>query len=655
MPVSWKLNTFGGIIPKVAPRLLPDNAAQVAENVWLNSGDLRPINAPSFEAALADTLQKTIYKWRRNNSFEWLSWPVDTDVAISSIADDQWNLIYTANGSTLGMILWDGAKTVISDISKNQPGVIVATPTNYQYPTITAHVGSSDIAPASQAWINDNTQLKLTFTTVVPSGLSSLGNYNASDAFGTTANITSTNNASMPLYDSDADKSLNKIYGTLKFVSFQLKNEVVSGSSLTVTWTATFDFGFTRTSTAYWSYVQSSVDKYGQETPCSNPCDQVTVAPNQKVILTNVTTQGSYTYIYRSAMGNDVANFFFLGLVSRVGNTGPLGDISDEVLPSDSGGYADKLPDGSLQDVMQYIENPPANISGIVRMPGGWLAGFYGKEIYFSEPFKPYSWPTKYRQTMFEDVIGLGVSGNDLVVLTKGDATYITGTHPSNLSATGIQIKTPIFDPSCVSKRSIATLGAMIIYACPDGLAGIQNGVANLLTCNHYNPSDWQLLGPSTMISTTYEDRYFGFCAGTTLIFQLGSDGIQITTTTQLASGVYQDLEDDGLYMIQGANINLWDGGDTPMVMRWRSKELELPTPFDWACGRVLANGYTATSIHFFDQAAAEIVAKAVNVQDYHAFRLIKSVPHRIWSFEIHCVNEIKEIIIAQSMEAFRK
>ena len=93
MPVSWKLNTFGGIIPKVAPRLLPDNAAQVAENVWLNSGDLRPINAPSFEAALADTLQKTIYKWRRNNSFEWLSWPVDTSVKNDAICLSQIRLL----------------------------------------------------------------------------------------------------------------------------------------------------------------------------------------------------------------------------------------------------------------------------------------------------------------------------------------------------------------------------------------------------------------------------------------------------------------------------------------------------------------------------------------------------------------------------------
>ena len=50
--MKLKLNKFTGIIPKIDPKLLPDNAAQVADNVNLNAGNLRPLNETSNVAAL---------------------------------------------------------------------------------------------------------------------------------------------------------------------------------------------------------------------------------------------------------------------------------------------------------------------------------------------------------------------------------------------------------------------------------------------------------------------------------------------------------------------------------------------------------------------------------------------------------------------------
>ena len=43
-----KITTFGGMIPKLADRVLPDGAAIAAVNVRLQSGEIRSMNSPAL-------------------------------------------------------------------------------------------------------------------------------------------------------------------------------------------------------------------------------------------------------------------------------------------------------------------------------------------------------------------------------------------------------------------------------------------------------------------------------------------------------------------------------------------------------------------------------------------------------------------------------
>ena len=52
---ALKITNFLGIAPKIAPELLPDTAAQVAQNVKLTSGDL----VPYTELVIAGTTART--------------------------------------------------------------------------------------------------------------------------------------------------------------------------------------------------------------------------------------------------------------------------------------------------------------------------------------------------------------------------------------------------------------------------------------------------------------------------------------------------------------------------------------------------------------------------------------------------------------------
>ena len=99
---ALKITNFLGIAPKIAPELLPDTAAQVAQNVKLTSGDLVPYTELVIAGTTARTgTVRTIYPLRNpaNQELVWLSWLTDVNVAVatSNINDNQ-RFYYTGDG-----------------------------------------------------------------------------------------------------------------------------------------------------------------------------------------------------------------------------------------------------------------------------------------------------------------------------------------------------------------------------------------------------------------------------------------------------------------------------------------------------------------------------------------------------------------------------
>jgi hypothetical protein len=84
---------FSGEIPRMIPRLLPDTAAQRAENVKLDDGGLTPIRQGRLEHIVSgvDPIQ-TIYK----NGNEWLAWSTVVNAAPGPVAQDR--LYFTGDG-----------------------------------------------------------------------------------------------------------------------------------------------------------------------------------------------------------------------------------------------------------------------------------------------------------------------------------------------------------------------------------------------------------------------------------------------------------------------------------------------------------------------------------------------------------------------------
>lgn len=98
----FKVTEFNGIAPVVAPRLLADGVAQIAENVVLNSGRAVPLRTNSqvtsgFSdgvSALSNASRTSIWRYTPEATDYWLQWNEDVDVVYGPLPKDAYDRIY---------------------------------------------------------------------------------------------------------------------------------------------------------------------------------------------------------------------------------------------------------------------------------------------------------------------------------------------------------------------------------------------------------------------------------------------------------------------------------------------------------------------------------------------------------------------------------
>lgn len=91
-----RITNFGGIIPRLANRLLPENAARTAANCTVLSGELRPMRKPKkvYEPALATSLKSMF----RVDDTTWFAWPIDYVQMVRAPIEGVPRYCYTGDG-----------------------------------------------------------------------------------------------------------------------------------------------------------------------------------------------------------------------------------------------------------------------------------------------------------------------------------------------------------------------------------------------------------------------------------------------------------------------------------------------------------------------------------------------------------------------------
>jgi hypothetical protein len=693
------LEKFNGIVPRISAKLLPKEAAQTAENCRLLSGRLEPINdvGNSVGSGSGD-----IFKWYRNDSSEWLSGY--SDYVKGPINDDSYDRVYLLADGTLKMNAWSGSKITrtvglsapndshIPSISESVPNQYIFDPTSSgNNVRLTVKTTASAVAGTTHSGsITDSTSATLQEWSHLPSGrmrmkfklesqvkqiaLSFGAPYSTytgriNDDFlltlvadknaDTDTNLPETIGTNIISESKDLKDASGEKYGEMVIESVKIINRKVYWRDSTgsynffthdspitgcgISWSpyeveiiANMNYdryaGSSSAGATQWCYyLQTYVDDLGEESPPSNVSNMINFQAGKQIALSLGADPGgniSKRRLYRSAAGSSEDAFFFLAEVDAGTTT-----------------YTDTKADAELGEALPVFENPPSSMSGLVSHPNGFLIGFKDHNVYFSEPWVPYSWPSDYTLTTEYSIVGIAVSGGDIVVLTTGTPVVIRGSHPSNLVSDSMA-----FNQACVSKDGICKLGNSVVYPSPDGLCAIQHGSGKVLTDSFFTRQEWQDLTPSSIIAAVQDRSYLMWSTGGNYILDFGEGLSTITTHDIDAAALHTDLVDDTLYLrTAGNSIVPWYGGSAK-TLTWKGRLEHSTKNVRPTCCRVVADSYPVTLKIYSDGT----LRSTISVTSDAAQRIERIQPTREWEIEVSGAMAIDAVYVASSMRRLR-
>ncbi|MNL07458.1 hypothetical protein D3C87_1281330 [compost metagenome] len=340
-------------------------------------------------------------------------------------------------------------------------------------------------------------------------------------------------------------------------------------------------------------YVYTWVTAFGEESEPSPASADVFWTPGQTTTLSgfaatpagrNITLQR----IYRAQTGKTGTQLYFIA-ERAASNANFIDTISPE----------------SLQEQLPSVgwTAPPDDLTGLVALPNGMMAAFHGKELCFSEPYRPHAWPEAYRLTMDYELVGLGAFASSVIVATKGTPYIVTGTAPENMVSERIEQNLP-----CINARGIVDLGYSVVYPSHDGLVLVTSSGATVVTTSIFSRDDWLRLNPYAMVAGHYNGRYFSSYSysdvdgvefrGTFIMDLTGEQPFLIRSDVQ-AQAMHFDLSTGQLYMLIDGSIYEWDALSEPSaLLSWKSKLFVMPKPTNFGAILVEADaGMTAEQV----------------------------------------------------------
>jgi hypothetical protein len=211
--------------------------------------------------------------------------------------------------------------------------------------------------------------------------------------------------------------------------------------------------------------------------------------------------------------------------------------------------YADSKTDTQLGEMLADVtyNPPPDNLTGLVSMGNGILAGFAGKDFYVSVAYKPWAWPVAYRHSIPHAIVALISLGNTAVLCTEGGPWLATGTDPASI----IPTPTPS-TAACVSKQSAVSCETYGLFAAADGVYLVNEGGCKRITGDHYDRKAWNELYPTTLHGVIHDGKYWAwYSSGGTeggIVLDLATG--ELSTLDFYTDAAFTDPQTDKLYFI---------------------------------------------------------------------------------------------------------
>lgn len=521
-----KIDSFGGIQPRVHPSLLRDGMAITAHNVKLKSGKLVPLRQPSgvsgvktdIENGLRDLSEaKSLHVWRQNDgSFRFVAFPGMTWMSRGNIADDSESRV-VVSGDT-GRIFTD-----IDDVEwRDSPQIFLEEDGSRVVHSLCKN-------PLEKPNVERVGGKLPSETTIVNRG------------YRTTSVINSwsldTSDKGTIAVTSDAgtltEGDLGVVAGTSVYwdgEKWMLYSEVSTGATVRYTF-------------FFWTWV----DKYGYESPVSEASDEVVYNDGDTVSFLapdKVPDEAEKIRFYKVVTGSEEGRIQFVYEQGR----------------EDFGrGASFAVKDEDAGEVIAEIESPMPDTRCILDVPGGYYCGFspsMPKTVCFSEVGLLYSWPVAYRYDVKDSIVALAVTSNTVFALTDGFPYVLNGTNPGGMTVT--KIAGPA---ACVSERGVCVYKNAVYFAGNAGLMAIYNNsdagtVCENLTDKIFTKDQWTALNPSSCLMGQFDGAlylFFELPDGTHkgIVVDLTETSAAVTTHDEWARCLCVDVAKDRMYFVR--------------------------------------------------------------------------------------------------------
>jgi len=308
--------------------------------------------------------------------------------------------------------------------------------------------------------------------------------------------------------------------------------------------------------------------------------------------------------------------------------------------------YVDAVPSANLAEVLptELYDPPNAATIGIRAHPAGFLVGFFGNTLTFSELGAPHAWPIDYRLVTSHDIVGVGVFGGTIAVTTEGWPYLVIGSDPAALTMVELEI-----EQACAAKRGIVDFGTAIAYPSPDGLILVSSsGIANV-SSSLFTRDQWQALVPSSFVAFNWEQQYLCFYSDGSVtrafVFNPFAPDLGVVYVEKFATGGFKDIEEDQLYMIVSDEIEKWDEG-SDLSYTWKSRPTFTPKAVNMAAAKIHADSYPVT----FELHVDDVKRFTKVVGSIEAFRLPGGYMGEKHEVVLKGTNRVSEVALATTM-----
>lgn len=327
------------------------------------------------------------------------------------------------------------------------------------------------------------------------------------------------------------------------------------------------------------SYVYTFVSAYGEEGPPSPPT--VSTGGSGQWDLSAMATTVSdaanrnitHKNIYRTVPGETSTSFFFVAQVTLAAATYSDNE-SDQTVAANP-----------LLESISFVE-PPAGLEGFVSMPNGYLVGWVGRRLVFSEAYRPHAWPAEYELATEFDIVGLVVWGTTLVIGTQSQPYFGQGNSPASFTMQKMDAVEP-----CLSRRGMVATVAGAYYPSINGLVLANASGVRVITQDILTKEEWATYTPSSLYAAQLGLQYIAFNSPTFgLIFNPTEPHTKLVELEGFTGveGIETDRYSGDVLILKDNTAWDWDRvGSQRLQWRWKSKLYQTPKPVNFGAARL--------------------------------------------------------------------